>query len=141
MTTYNIEKDDDEAEKPDEEVVNTVQSSNRNITELLFHPANFEKKELKMMMRTNEEAVQFAEEMSKMDMSKMTASDFKTMMFDIQKIYKKINEKLQVRKSFKPNSCNCEIKLVQRVVDFDKLNYAIYVLVMGSFGKNSSFAW
>ena len=96
MTTFNIKKDDDEEEKPDEEVVNTVQSSNRNISELLFHPANFEKKELKMMMRTNEEAVKFAEKMSKMDMSKMTASDFNTMMFDIQKIYKKINEKLQV---------------------------------------------
>ena len=52
---------------------------------------------MKMMMRTNEEAVRFAEKMSKMDMSEMSASDFNNMMFDIQKIYKKINEKLQVR--------------------------------------------
>ena len=71
-------------------------SSNRNITELLFHPANFDNTEMKMMMRTDQEAVKFAEDMSKMDMSGMNATHFHNMMFDIQKIYKKINEKLQV---------------------------------------------
>ena len=70
--------------------------SNRNISELLFHPANFEKKEIKMMMRTDEDAVKFAESMSKMDTSKINSTDFHNMMFDIQKIYKKINDKLQV---------------------------------------------
>ena len=49
-------------------------------------------------MRTKEDAVQFGKEMSKMDMSQMNAHDFDGMMFDIQKIYQKINEKLQVRK-------------------------------------------
>ena len=71
--------------------------SNRNISELLFHPANFEKKEIKMMMRTDQDAVKFAESMSKMDTSKINSTDFHNMMFDIQKIYKKINDKLQVR--------------------------------------------
>ena len=70
--------------------------SNRNISELLFHPANFEKKEIKMMMRTDQDAVKFAESMSKMDTSKINSTDFHNMMFDIQKIYKKINDKLQV---------------------------------------------
>ena len=47
-------------------------------------------------MRTDQEAVKFAEDMSKMDISGMNATHFHNMMFDIQKIYKKINEKLQV---------------------------------------------
>jgi hypothetical protein len=138
VTTYNVKNDDDETEKPDEEVVNTAQSSNRNISELLFHPANFEKKELKMMMRTNEEAVHFAEKMSKMDMSKMTATDFNTMMFDIQKIYKKINEKLQVNNEQKPQIFNYKVKQALNVVIYDYPNYVFHVLVMGSFGENSS---
>ena len=71
--------------------------SNRNISELLFHPANFEeKKEIKMMMRTDQDAVKFAESMSNMDTSKINSTEFHNMMFDIQKIYKKINDKLQV---------------------------------------------
>ena len=49
------------------------------------------------MMRTDHEAVKFAEDMEKMDMSGMNATHFHNMMFDIQKIYKKINEKLQVK--------------------------------------------
>ena len=81
----------------DEKILNPS-PTNRNISELLFHPANFDSKEMKMMMRTDEEAVKFAEDMSKMDMSGMNATHFHDMMFDIQKIYKKINEKLQVRK-------------------------------------------
>ena len=48
------------------------------------------------MMRTDEDAVKFAESMSKMDTSKINSTDFHNMMFDIQKIYKKINDKLQV---------------------------------------------
>ena len=50
------------------ETASDATSSNRNITELLFHPANFENTEMKMMMRTDQEAVKFAEDMSKMDM-------------------------------------------------------------------------
>ena len=79
------------------EKIVTPSQTNRNISELLFHPANFNSKEIKMMMRTDKEALKFAEEMSKMDISGMNATHFHNMMFDIQKIYKKINEKLQVR--------------------------------------------
>ena len=49
------------------------------------------------MMRTDHEAVKFAKDMEKMDMSGMNATHFHNMMFDIQNIYKKINEKLQVK--------------------------------------------
>ena len=86
------------------ETASDATSSNRNITELLFHPANFENTEMKMMMRTDQEAVKFAEDMSKMDMSGMNATHFHNMMFDIQKIYKKINEKLQVKYCLLPIS-------------------------------------
>ena len=100
MIHTNSDDDSNGKDRDNEDIVKTIQSTNRNISELLFHPANFERKEMKMMMRTDQDAVQFAEEMSKMDMSKMNATDFHNMMFDIQKIYKKINEKLQVRNEY-----------------------------------------
>ena len=95
MTLSNLDIQD-EIEK-DKKSLPLSLPSNRNISELLFHPANFEKKEIKMMMRTDQDAVKFAEDMSKMDTSKINSTDFHNMMFDIQKIYKKINDKLQVR--------------------------------------------
>ena len=93
----NTDSDDSEEEESANETIVDTSSKNRNITELLFHPANFDNKEMKMMMRTDHEAVKFAEDMEKMDMSAMNATHFHNMMFDIQNIYKKINEKLQVK--------------------------------------------
>ena len=95
--------------------------SNRNISELLFHPANFEKKEIKMMMRTDEDAVKFAESMSKMDTSKINSTDFHNMMFDIQKIYKKINDKLQVywNNFFQFGYMNLKAAIYTHIVDIN----------------------
>ena len=92
------ERGNNDDEESSNETASDTSTPNRNITELLFHPANFDNKEMKMMMRTDQEAVKFAQDMSKMDISGMNATHFHNMMFDIQKIYKKINEKLQVGK-------------------------------------------
>ena len=59
-------------------------------SDLLFHPANFGEED-------DEETVQFDQKMRSMDLSKMDATHLHKMMFDIQKMYKKINAKLQVR--------------------------------------------
>ena len=53
----------------------------RNVSELLFHPSNFE-------------AINMDDILS--EMKDMDASEFDQMMFDIQTIYKKINSKLQL---------------------------------------------
>merc|ERR1711881_658491 len=56
----------------------------RNVSELLFHPSNFD-------AHAVEDNHVNVEEMQDMD-----ASEFERMIFDIQNIYKKINSKLQL---------------------------------------------
>ena len=57
----------------------------RNVSELLFHPYNFDDKNQASRMVAMPP-----------EMKDMSASHFDQMMFDIQKIYKKINSKLQL---------------------------------------------
>ena len=53
----------------------------RNVSEILFHPSNFDREA--MMDNSN-------------DKHTMESTEFEKMIYDIQKVYKKINSKLQL---------------------------------------------